>query len=291
MKQLTILWQFSRPHTIIGSACSITTLYLLALAGKSFSAHAALFWLTLLAALGCNVFIVGLNQLIDIELDKINKPWLPLAAGSLTKPAAHIIIFTSLAIALVAAAFASWLMLVLIIIICLLGIAYSVPPVQLKKHHLPAAICIALVRGVLVNVGILLHYHYAIQGNWQLPGYVVPLTVFIVAFSIAIAWYKDLPDTEGDAVFHFKTFPLLYKKTTALWLGAGFVLAAYGYAIHWGAVQGGSLWLWGHVVLLFLFIVNLFNVRIENKNSIKQFYLRFWIFFFSEYILLGIWAL
>ena len=38
------------------------------------------------AALLMNVYIVGLNQLFDIELDRINKPELPLAAGTAAGP-------------------------------------------------------------------------------------------------------------------------------------------------------------------------------------------------------------
>ncbi|XLR30996.1 hypothetical protein S83_058896, partial [Arachis hypogaea] len=33
------------------------------------------------AALFMNIYIVGLNQLSDIEIDRINKPYLPLASG------------------------------------------------------------------------------------------------------------------------------------------------------------------------------------------------------------------
>ena len=39
---------------------------------------------TLIAALACNVFITGLNQITDIEIDRINKPHLPLASGEIS---------------------------------------------------------------------------------------------------------------------------------------------------------------------------------------------------------------
>jgi homogentisate phytyltransferase/homogentisate geranylgeranyltransferase len=35
----------------------------------------------LIPALCMNVYIVGLNQIYDIEIDKVNKPYLPLASG------------------------------------------------------------------------------------------------------------------------------------------------------------------------------------------------------------------
>lgn len=289
MKQLITFWQFCRPHTIIGSFCSITALYLLALGGQPVLSYGYLYVLTLVAALACNIFIVGLNQLVDMELDKINKPYLPLAAGTLSKSTAQLIIYVALGIALLTAALASWLLLALIVVILCIGVAYSVPPIQLKKHHLPAAICISLVRGLLVNIGMLLHFTWCIDGKSSLPGFIWPLTIFITAFSIAIAWFKDLPDTTGDAVFQIKTFPLLYNKSIALKAGSLMVLAAYGYAIVW-SWQYSTFLLWAHGLLAGLFIRNVFSVTLTNTTSIRQFYLRFWVFFFAEYIVFAIWA-
>ncbi len=78
------LWKFSRPHTIIGTSLSVLALYLISLAttnsavsGLNLEQMSAV-WL----ACSCgNVYIVGLNQLTDVEIDRINKPHLPLAAG------------------------------------------------------------------------------------------------------------------------------------------------------------------------------------------------------------------
>ena len=43
----------------------------------------------LVPALLMNVSIVGLNQLYDVEIDKINKPYLPLASGEMTQAQVH----------------------------------------------------------------------------------------------------------------------------------------------------------------------------------------------------------
>jgi homogentisate phytyltransferase / homogentisate geranylgeranyltransferase len=84
LKKLTLLWDFTRPHTIIGSFLSITTLFLLACKGENALSYWPVYAWTLLAALGCNVFITGLNQITDREMDKINKPFLPIPAGRLS---------------------------------------------------------------------------------------------------------------------------------------------------------------------------------------------------------------
>ena len=44
---------------------------------------------TLLAGLCVNVYIVGVNQLEDVEIDRVNKPFLPLAAGDLSRATAR----------------------------------------------------------------------------------------------------------------------------------------------------------------------------------------------------------
>ncbi len=301
IKPLHILWKFSRPHTIIGSVVSIVTLWLLALKNGVYMRHIDVLLLTLLAGVTCNIFIVGLNQIIDVELDKINKPNLPLADGSLTMRGGHLIIWISLGISLISALFAGPILGMLIIVICLIGIAYSVPPIQLKKHHLPAALSITIVRGILVNAGMFLHFAYASgQVAWQ-DILTSPLQVFthelwilmgfVIAFSIAIAWFKDLPDTVGDARYQFKTLALVYSPNTALYGGVFLVFSAYIFAIYSLFVGGNDLLLYCHVIAAILFLVNVGFVKLDNPASVTRFYLIFWVFFFAEYIFFAAWAL
>ena len=294
MKALKTFWQFSRPHTIIGSLCSITALYIIASKGIDLFAYLNVYFLTLIAALACNIFIVGINQIADVEMDKINKPYLPLAAGILSKKNALAIVYAALLICLIISFFASLFYFGLIIIILLIGIAYSLPPLYLKQHHLPAALAITLVRGFLVNVGIFLHFQKAINGNYELPGYVWCLAIFIMAFSIAIAWVKDLPDTEGDEKFHVKTLAVLYSKRNALLGGTIMVSAAYIFVIGWSffyANKEKAFLLAAHGFLFTLFLLNYSFVKLADKKSIKLFYLRFWVFFFAEYILFAWWMM
>ena len=294
MKALKILWQFSRPHTIIGSVCSISALYIIACNGTGLLQHGWLYATTLIAALACNVFIVGINQIADVEMDKINKPYLPLAAGTLSRKNALAIVYASLAIALVFAFMASLFYFGLIVIILLIGIAYSLPPLYLKQHHLPAALAITLVRGLLVNVGIFLHFQKTINGNCNLPGHIWCLAFFIMAFSIAIAWFKDLPDTEGDEKFHVKTLAVLYSKKNALTGGTLLVGAAYVLVLLWSffyTAKDPWYLIITHGLLFAFFLMNYFSVQLEDKNSVKKFYLRFWVFFFAEYILFAVWVM
>jgi homogentisate phytyltransferase/homogentisate geranylgeranyltransferase len=278
----SILWRFSRPHTIIGSTLSIIVLFLLQ--GGSVFAHWYILVVTLVSALACNLCITGLNQVIDVELDKINKPELPIASGELDANSAKKIVLASGIIALVAAALLHWLLLLLIVVILFLGIAYSLPPIQFKKHHLPAALSITIVRGVLVNLGMALHFSGMLDHTYSIEPVVYPLTLFISAFSLAIAWYKDLPDRAGDAHFGYRTFPLLYSPKIALYLGAALVTAAYAWCIFWSYQESESLLLLSLSVLCLAFLIHVRTVSLDDQTSVKRFYKLFWVFFFATYL-------
>ena len=278
----SILWRFSRPHTIIGSTLSIIVLFLLQ--GGSVITHWYILLATLVSALACNLCITGLNQVIDVELDKINKPELPIASGELDANSAKKFVLASGIIALVAAALLHWLLLLLIVVILFLGIAYSLPPIQFKKHHLPAALSITIVRGVLVNLGMALHFSGMLDHTYSIEPVIYPLTLFISAFSLAIAWYKDLPDRAGDAHFGYRTFPLLYSPKIALYLGAALVTAAYAWCIFWSDQESEPLLLLSLSVLCLAFLIHVRTVRLDDQTSVKRFYKLFWVFFFATYL-------
>ena len=278
----SILWRFSRPHTIIGSTLSIIVLFLLQ--GGNVFTHWYILVVTLVSALACNLCITGLNQVIDVELDKINKPELPIASGELDANSAKKIVLASGIIALVAAALLHWLLLLLIVVILFLGIAYSLPPIQFKKHHLPAALSITIVRGVLVNLGMALHFSGMLDHTYSIEPVIYPLTLFISAFSLAIAWYKDLPDRAGDAHFGYRTFPLLYSPKIALYFGAALVTAAYAWCIFWSYQESESLLLLSLSVLCLAFLIHVRTVRLDDQTSVKRFYKLFWVFFFVTYL-------
>ncbi|HET8950333.1 MAG TPA: UbiA family prenyltransferase, partial [Solirubrobacteraceae bacterium] len=94
----TVLWRFSRPHTIVGTAVSVIGLFAIsadAVGGVDAGTAAfQLFW-TLVAGLSVNLYIVGINQITDVEIDRVNKPGLPIAAGDLSVERAWAIVIAS----------------------------------------------------------------------------------------------------------------------------------------------------------------------------------------------------
>ncbi len=231
MKPLATLWKFSRPHTVIGSVISICTLYLI-IWSKAETWHPLYLIMALIIGVSCNIFIVGINQMADVNIDKINKPYLPIPSGALSVHGAKIIVYTALSVSLILALIISPWLFGIIVISATIGWAYSMPPLFLKQHHLPAALAITTVRGVMLNLGGFLVFNHLENNSYDLPGNVKILTAFIIAFSIAIAWFKDLQDIEGDARYNIKTFPILYSAKAELIAGTILVGTAYLFTIY-----------------------------------------------------------
>jgi homogentisate phytyltransferase / homogentisate geranylgeranyltransferase len=293
MKQLTTLWQFSRPHTIIGSVISICTLYAIAIHGTP-AHHFFLLFLALVIGVTSNIFIVGINQIADIAIDRINKPYLPLPSGALTIRQARIIVYTALCTSLLVAVAINTYLFGIIAFSMAIGWAYSMPPLYLKQHHLTAALAITVVRGVVVNVGGFLVFNYLMNHSLDMPRDIKILTVFIIAFSIVISWFKDLPDVTGDSKYNIRTFAILYSPRTAFITGNVLLASAYAFtiAVLWREYAAGlpdspgtELLLYGHIFLFVCFLVNSITARLSETGSVRKFYKRFWWFFFAEYAL------
>lgn len=294
IKNLSAFWKFSRPHTIVGSIVSIVTLYLLAAIGvydivKPESIMILIF--SLLAALACNVFIVGLNQVMDIEVDKINKPYLPLAAGTWTQKTGLQISLIALGLALLIAANISLFFFGLILLISIIGAAYSLPPFNMKANHFLAAGAITVVRGLLVNLGFFYHFRNSIYGIGSLELLVWPLTIFVLAFSLGIAWFKDIPDTKGDQQFKFGTLALKIGRKRTLYLGLTVVSMAFIYIMILGFLNklpGGNLLFYSNLVMLVAFNAFGLSLNLDNPKKVRAFYIFFWVLFFAEYICYGL---
>lgn len=289
---LRTLWQFSRPHTLIGSTLSIIALYFISLwnTGSAWTgALAAVLLPALLSALSCNIYITGLNQWADVDVDRINKPWLPIPAGRLSRQQALRIVLVCGGLAVLSAAatgspgFAG-----LILLIMGIGTAYSLPPLKFKRNHFLAAGAITLVRGLLVNLGFFLHFRHQLTGHAALEPFIWPLTLFVAAFSLGIAWFKDIPDTEGDAAYEFGTLAVQAGRRRAFLAGITAVSLAYLGVIAaalTGMLPGKWFFTLSHLAAWLLFLWQAQQLQVSDDARVKRFYLFFWGLFFLEYLL------
>ena len=293
MKTVKTFWEFCRPHTVIGSIISIFTLYIIICENNELE-HLPLLFMALLIGVCTNIFIVGINQIADVNIDKINKPYLPIAAGALSIQGAKGITYTSLLLSLSFALYLSPYLFLIIILSTGIGWAYSMPPLYLKKHHFTAALAITFVRGILINIGGFLVLNYLVNKSINLPNDVKILSAFIIVFSIVISWFKDLPDMEGDSVYRIKTLAIIYTPKSVFITGTFLISLTYLLTIFLkypfiinnpNPFFQDIVLFFGNVLLLILFIINSLTIKLADHQSVKKFYKRFWWFFFAEYLL------
>lgn len=286
--------KFTRPHTIRGTIIGSLAGCTRALIEASYAIDLALIpraILGMLALLLGNAFIVGINQIYDVRLDKINKPFLPLAAGEMTPRAAWAIVVSSAVcgLAIVRLNF-SRLIFGLYAFGMSVGMLYSVPPFRFKRYPPLAAITISCVRGFLMNFGV---YHatksaLGVPFAWSPP--ITFLAAFMTVFACVIALSKDLPDIKGDSIEGVPTFasrlgPKKMVNVVVAMLSINYICAiATAVFAPAGAFNRLVLGL-GHLALGAWLLFYKRKVIPENLDSIKNFYRFIWKLFYAEYLL------
>lgn len=294
MNWLAILLRFSRLHTVIATSVQVLTLFLIS-GGLQRPGGAALglLLLTLASALALNLYIVGLNQITDIEIDKINKPGLPLAAGELSRPAANGIVAGAALLGLALAWLSGPVMLATLGVIALIGTAYSLPAVRLKRFPVWAALSIAVARGLLANLGVALHFHLSFGSPIPTTALAV-LGVFFFGFAIVIALYKDLPDIIGDRAFAIETFTTRLGPQRVLLIGQLVLTVCYLLPIALGLAglpQPAAIFLIAsHLPVVALFWLISSRVDLASQAAIRRFYMFIWLLFYTEFALLSVYG-
>ena len=289
-------WRFLRPHTIRGTFLGTTALVMRALLENP----ALIDWMLLpkalrgLLALLCgNGYIVGINQIYDFGIDKVNKPFLPIAAGDLSIPSAWALVIglAALGFGIVATNFGN-LITSLYTFGLFLGTIYSVPPLRLKQFAVPAFMIIATVRGFLLNFGVYYATRAALGLPYQWSPSILFITIFVTVFATVIAITKDLPDIEGDKKFDISTFATKLGVRKISMLGAGLLLTNYVGAIAAGLYLPHAfktkLMVAGHATLGICLVYQtwLLDSAKYSKEAIANFYRFIWYLFYSEYAML-----
>lgn len=285
---LRAVWGFSRPHTVIGTVVSIVTLWLLALQDAASGTAVGLLGLALVGGLATNVYIVGINQVTDVAIDRVNKPFLPLASGALTMRQGRIIVAGSLVVALAAGLLGGVWLLTAFALGVAVGSAYSLRPLRLKRFPFWAAASVSFVRGIVVNIFIYLAFSEQLTGRALLPPRIILLAGAVLVLGLVIAWFKDVPDMAGDRRFGVRTLSLRLgpRRVLAIGLAATAVchvgvalVALWGLpGLHTGVMVVGS------AVLLVAALVAAGRVRFGAPETFVRFYLTVWGLFYAEYV-------
>jgi 4-hydroxybenzoate polyprenyltransferase len=280
MKAIRLYWILSRPFTLLPPMAGIFAGAVIAWAATRAHFHVAAVVLAVLAAATLNAASNGLNQIFDLEIDRINKPDRPLTSGVLTPRGAWPFTLLGYGAALVMAAFVNGQTFAIYLIAALATVAYSAPPFRLKCRLWSSNLIIALVRGELLKVA-----------GWAAVGTVLDsfepwyIGLIYFVFLLGATTTKDFADIEGDRKAGCVTLPVRYGVTASARIISPFfivpwIIMALGVFLK---VLSGAAW----AILLLSLIMIVWGFRIvysinrdpgalvwagENDPSWKQMY-------------------
>ncbi|XP_014492795.1 homogentisate phytyltransferase 1, chloroplastic-like [Vigna radiata var. radiata] len=288
--------RFFKPYVLIAAAISITSMSLLAvekLSDISLTYFIGLFQAIVAAALmAC--YITGLNHLTDVEIDKINKPYRPLASGEYSFETAVILTAASLILSFgIGWIVGSPPLLWALSITFLLGTAYSIdlPLLRWKRIAVLAAMCIVVVQGIIFQVAYFLHMQtYVLKRPTMLPRSVIFATAFMSFFCLVLALFKDIPDHEGDEKFGIQSLSVHLGQKRVFWICVSLLEMIYGVAILVGATSSNHwskmITVSAHAVLASVLWYRSKTVDVKSSSATESFYMFLWKLFYAEYLII-----
>lgn len=239
--------KFTRPFTLIPPALGMMSGSIVALGatsgtsvlGQNGAAAVAIKILSgaLVASL-LNAASNSLNQIFDLDIDKINKPKRPLPSGAMTICEAWYVTIALYVISLSVAYLLDPMFGHIVGVTTLFTIAYSAPPLRTKRHWLLAAFTIAIPRGVLLKVAgwCLVRDIYAAE-PWYLGGI---FGLFLVGANNT----KDYADIVGDRREHCLTLPVRFGIRRSILMIAPFFIVPFLLlpgGVYWHILTGSSI--------------------------------------------------
>ncbi len=218
-----------------------------------------------------------LNQVYDFKIDKINKPYRPIPSKVITLNEARTVAWVVYLITLWrAATVSSGAFLFLILIIMLITIFYSIPPLQFKKRLFISNLSIAFGRGLLGFVA-----GWCIFGN---PFNQTPWLIgsIMSIYLLGAVTTKDFTDMKGDAKYGMRTLPVVFGKQKAITISAPFFVIPFilipigiwrGHLIP-ETINMMALIIWGALIVLLLYrYADVPDKKFENTPAWLHMYL------------------
>lgn len=163
----------------------------------------------------------ALNNIYDINIDKINKPFRPLPQKKISIKEAWLYALLLYGIATILA-YQIKPFFYFFIIMAVLTIVYSAPPLRIKKKLFTSNIIIGIYRGILITVA-----------SWSIVGPITHpwpwlvgtiSTVFMIGASVS----KDFNDIKGDKKKGIITIPIKFQTTSKKILTPFYILPFLG---------------------------------------------------------------
>lgn len=242
------LWlEFARPFTLFAPALGMASGGVTAIGAAPAESWSV--WLVVYPLLGAIAAAVlnagsnGLNQIYDLEIDRINKPRRPLPSGRISVAEAWIFTGAAFAvawgIAWVIAPGGRHATFWLVVAASVLTAFYSMPPFRTKRFGVWANLTVAIPRGTLLKVA-----------GWSTVKPIFGWEPWFIGgifglFLLGATTTKDFADMDGDARGGCRTLPIRYGVQRAAWMIAPsfvvpFLLINVG---AWTGILTGNFWL------------------------------------------------
>ncbi|KAK9049257.1 hypothetical protein SSX86_031776 [Deinandra increscens subsp. villosa] len=294
-----VLYRFIRPYAAVGTVLSVLSMSLLTV--QKLSDFSPLFMVKMMQALVGGMFmqmyVCGFNQICDIELDKVNKPSLPLAAGELSMTTAVTVSSLSAILSLAT----SWIVgspplfwgLVAWFVV---GTAYSAnvrPWLRWKRFPFTAAFYMLTARALVVPIGYYLHMQSSLNGGSALLSRPMLFAVgMLSAFSVSTIFFKDIPDIEGDRMHGIKSLAIKLGETRMFWVCIWILEIAYVAAALVGATSSIT-WskyatIVSHLGMAAILWIRAKSVDLKSMDSVQSMYMFLWQLFYAEYGLISL---
>jgi 4-hydroxybenzoate polyprenyltransferase len=205
MASLKLYWTLARPFTLVPPMVGILSGSLIGYGASHAPFRVTHVALAVLAAGVLNAASNGLNQICDLENDRVNKPHRPLPSGGMTQREAWTFVAVTYAGALAMVAAVNGETFVIYVIAALATVAYSAPPLRWKRHPVGSNLVIALIRGELLKVA----------GWAAVSSVLVSMEPWYIGFIyfvflLGATTTKDFADVEGDRAAGCITLPIRY---------------------------------------------------------------------------------
>lgn len=246
--KLKLYAELARPFTLLAPALGFMSGALTAVGAHP---HEVWSWAVVapafIGAAMAAIFNAGsnaLNQIYDLEIDRVNKGKRPLPSGRMTMSEAWGFTYAAYALTLILAWLVApqgrhecfWIVAIAVVATYI----YSAPPLRTKQHGMWANITIAIPRGVLLKVA-----------GWSAVKTVVGTEPWFIGtifglFLLGASTTKDFSDMEGDRLGGCTTLPILYGVKRAAWMiSPSFILPflLINVGAYTGVLTGNALYL------------------------------------------------
>ncbi|XP_020205870.1 glycinol 4-dimethylallyltransferase [Cajanus cajan] len=294
---LSNIYFFCYPYSMIARTLGTISASLIAV--QNVSDISPLFFIGLLQVLiphfFMDLYINGVNQVFDIEIDKINKPYLPLPSGKLSYTTGVTIVASSAILSFwLSGIIGSWPLFWSLAICFTLWSGYSINLPLLRWKRFPQLVATFMFASWAYIFPITFYLHmqtFVFKRPAIFPRSLIVSIAFLSFYALGIALSKDIPDVEGDTKHGIHSFSARLGQKRVFWICVFLFEMAFGVGLVGSAISSSSTLIkiitgLGHVILGSILWNHTKNIDLTSPASTRSFYMYIWKLLYVAYFLL-----